>query len=53
MFTWADLDVKLFAQAPGLVTCRGGLSVQATGAFADSTVFDVLWVPGGDRPLRG
>jgi putative intracellular protease/amidase len=48
MFSWADLDVQLFAQEPGLVTCRGGLSVHVTTAFENAPVFDVLWVPGGD-----
>jgi transcriptional regulator GlxA family with amidase domain len=48
MLSWAGLDVQLFAPTPGLVTCRGGLSIQATGAFEQAPAFDVLWVPGGD-----
>jgi transcriptional regulator GlxA family with amidase domain len=48
MFGWADLDVRLFAEAPGLVTCRGGLSIEVTAGFKNAPAFDVLWVPGGD-----
>jgi cyclohexyl-isocyanide hydratase len=48
MLSWAGLDVQLFARKPGLVACRGGLSIQATGAFEHAPPFDVLWVPGGD-----
>jgi transcriptional regulator GlxA family with amidase domain len=48
MFSWADLDVQLFAQEASLVTCRGGLSVYAATAFENAPAFDVLWVPGGD-----
>jgi putative intracellular protease/amidase len=48
MFGWADLDVRLFAEAPGLVACRGGLSIQVTAGFDNAPAFDVLWVPGGD-----
>ena len=48
MLGWAGLDVQLFAETPGLVTLRGGLSLQVTGAFAHAPAFDVLWVPGGE-----
>jgi putative intracellular protease/amidase len=48
MFGWADLDVRLFAEAPGLVACRGGLSIEVTAGFDHAPAFDVLWVPGGD-----
>jgi putative intracellular protease/amidase len=48
MFSWADLDVQLFAQEAGLVTCRGGLSIYAATRFENAPAFDVLWVPGGD-----
>jgi FtsP/CotA-like multicopper oxidase with cupredoxin domain len=40
MFSWADLDVQLFAQEAGLVTCRGGLSVPVTTAFEYAPAFD-------------
>jgi len=33
VLSWAGFDVQLFAQKPGLVACRGGISIQATGAF--------------------
>ncbi|MFL5284549.1 MAG: hypothetical protein ACJ8AW_27070 [Rhodopila sp.] len=45
MFSWAELDVRVFAQNPGLVTCRGGLSLGVTTSFDDAPAFDVLWVP--------
>ncbi|HEY8013302.1 MAG: DJ-1/PfpI family protein [Dongiales bacterium] len=48
VLSWAGFDVQLFAQKPGLVACRGGISIQATGAFKQAPPFDVLWVPGGD-----
>jgi cyclohexyl-isocyanide hydratase len=47
MFSWADLDVQLFAQEAGLVTCRCGLSIYAATRFENAPAFDVLWVPGG------
>src|SRR5258708_7600730 len=48
MFGWADLEVRLFAEAPGLVASRSGLSIQVTAGFETAPAFDVLWVPGGD-----
>ena len=48
MLSWAGLDVQLFAETPGLVACRGGLSIQVTKAFEHAPAFDVIWVPGGD-----
>jgi cyclohexyl-isocyanide hydratase len=48
MFGWAELEVQLFAQAPGLVTFRGGLAIQVTASFESTPDFDVIWVPGGD-----
>ena len=48
MFGWADLEVRLFAEAPGLVASRSGLSIQVTAGFDNAPAFDVLWVPGGD-----
>jgi transcriptional regulator GlxA family with amidase domain len=48
MFGWADLEVRLFAEAPGLVASRSGLSIQVTAGFENAPAFDVLWVPGGD-----
>ena len=36
MFSWTDIEVRLFAQTPGLVTCRGGLPIQVTAGFADA-----------------
>lgn len=50
MFTWAKLDVRLFAETPGLVTCNGGLEIQARCSFAEAPAFDVLWTPGGNPP---
>ena len=47
MFSWTDLDVQLFAQEAGLVTCRSGLSIYAATRFENAPAFDVLWVPGG------
>jgi transcriptional regulator GlxA family with amidase domain len=48
VLSWGGFDVQLFARRPGLVACRGGISIQATGAFEQAPAFDVLWVPGGD-----
>jgi cyclohexyl-isocyanide hydratase len=48
MFSWAELDVRLFAQQAGPVTCRGGLTLQVDATFENAPAFDVLWVPGGD-----
>ena len=48
MFSWTDIEVRLFAQTPGLVTFRGGLPIQVTAGFADAPAFDVIWVPGGE-----
>ena len=48
MFSWTDIEVRLFAETPGLVTFRGGLPIQVTAGFADAPAFDVIWVPGGE-----
>ena len=48
MLSWAGLDVQLFAQTPGLITCRGGLSIQVAGTFVHAPTLDVIWVPGGE-----
>jgi cyclohexyl-isocyanide hydratase len=48
MFSWTDIEVRLFAETPGLVTCRGGLPIQVTAGFADAPALDVIWVPGGE-----
>jgi putative intracellular protease/amidase len=48
MFSWAALDVQSFAQKPGLVTCRGGLSIHVSTAFEIAPACDALWVPCGD-----
>jgi len=48
--SWAGFDVVLYAESPGLITCRGGLTIQVSAAFAGAPRFDVLLVPGGDPP---
>jgi cyclohexyl-isocyanide hydratase len=48
MFRWAGFDVELVAQAPGMITFRNAFSFKVINGFNDASVFDVLWVPGGD-----
>ncbi|HKF64368.1 MAG TPA: DJ-1/PfpI family protein [Dongiaceae bacterium] len=48
MFSWTDIEVRLFAGTPGLVICRGGLPIQVTAGFADAPDCEVIWVPGGE-----
>jgi transcriptional regulator GlxA family with amidase domain len=50
MFTWAKLDVRLFAERPGLIKCNGGMEIRAPHSFAEAGAFDVLWTPGGAPP---
>jgi len=47
-FGWANLDVELVAEEPGVVKCRNGLTMQVTKGFKDAGSYDVLWTPGGD-----
>jgi len=48
MFRWADLDVELVAERPGLIKFRRGFKFEVTKGFADAADYDVLWVPGGE-----
>jgi len=47
MFRWAGIEVRLVAQAAGLIACNGGLTLQVDTAFAEAPVGEVLWTPGG------
>jgi transcriptional regulator GlxA family with amidase domain len=47
MFTWAQYEVLLVAEHPGIVGFTGGLRVDVTMSFEAAPQFDVLWVPGG------
>ncbi len=47
VLSWAGFDVQLFAQKPGLVACRGGISIQATGAFKQAQTHSL-----GSRAIR-
>ena len=50
MFSWAGYTIEVVAETPGLIACRGGLSVEARVSFADAGKWDALWTPGGDPP---
>lgn len=48
MLSWAGFELVLAAEEKGLVTCRGGLAIEAGVSFADAPKFDILWTPGGE-----
>jgi len=48
MLNWAGFDVRIAAETPGHVQCRGGISIVAPHALANEPQYDVLWTPGGD-----
>ena len=48
LLNWAGFDVRIAAETPGPISCRGGISIVAPYALADEPQYDVLWVPGGD-----
>jgi transcriptional regulator GlxA family with amidase domain len=50
MFRWANIEVELVAQRPGLVRFNRGFRFDVEKAFADAGPWDVLFVPGGDPP---
>ena len=48
LLNWAGFDVRVAAEKPGAIRCRGkGMSIVAHHGF-DDTQYDVLWVPGGE-----
>ncbi|MEI6546346.1 MAG: DJ-1/PfpI family protein [Burkholderiales bacterium] len=47
MFRWANLEVQLVAEVPGLITCNGGIVLEAATSFANAAQAEVLWTPGG------
>ena len=51
MFRWADIDVELVAESPGLVRFHQGFRFEVEKGFADAGRWDVLWVPGGHPPV--
>jgi len=48
LLDWGGFEVRIAAEKPGPVLCRGGISVVAPHALADEPQYDVLWTPGGD-----
>ncbi|MBV9990456.1 MAG: DJ-1/PfpI family protein [Alphaproteobacteria bacterium] len=48
LLNWAGFDVRIAAETPGPISCRGGISIVAPYALADEPQYDVLWTPGGD-----
>ena len=48
MFGWAEIDVELVAEKPGLVKFRNAFPFQVNKGFKDAGRYDVVWVPGGD-----
>ncbi|HWA90755.1 MAG TPA: DJ-1/PfpI family protein [Rhizomicrobium sp.] len=48
LLNWAGFDVRIAAEKPGPIRCRGkNMAIVAPFAF-DDTQYDVLWVPGGE-----
>lgn len=47
MFSWADLEVTLVAETPGMITCNGGVVLVVTTDFIQAPQAEVLWTPGG------
>lgn len=48
MFRWADIEVELLAQKPGLIRFRNGFNFKVTKGLEDAGTYAALWVPGGD-----
>lgn len=57
MFRWAEIEVDIVAETPGLVQFNGGFKFEAPNGMEAPTACDALWVPGGspvalDRIIR-
>src|SRR6185312_7620950 len=48
MLNWTGFDVRIAAETPGQIQCRGGISIVAPHALGQEPQYDVLWTPGGD-----
>lgn len=48
MFAWANIQVELIAEKPGMIRFRKGFCFLVEKGFKDAAKYDALWVPGGD-----